>query len=491
MFEDAQKIRTHTIAFNLAGRGKSFLENIAIAGGGDAYEAGTSDELLSVFNDIAANVADVDTGFTAASATVNQFNRLTNRDDIYFALFKPSATHSWDGNLKRFRVGKDSDGNGEVLIRDVNGDPAIDGSTGFFADSSQSYWVEADDGSNALPKPDGSVVARGGAANQMKLTGLDNNIGNRRVYTWVGDSSSHSGSGVTPIDLTETVHRVHEDNTLIADSILGIVGARTDNADQEDYRESLIKWARGVDVLDNDGDGETDDVRRQMGDPMHSRPVIVNYAPTDPNDPDDNGSSSVFVGTNEGFLHAIDTENGEEQFSYIPNVLLGNLKTFHSNGTGVIDRPYGLDGALSVWCEDPNDNLVVDSGETALLFVGMRRGGTSYYALDVSDPKNPKLAWTIKGGTGGTTGFTSMGESWSRLTPVKMFINGTPQDVLIFGGGYDDNQDRGSADAAARHTTDTNGAGIYIVKATTGERLWSGLKSGGNLLQHRHPRGAN
>ncbi len=467
-FNDAQKIKTHTIAFNLEGSGKEFMRRIAIAGGGEAYEADTSDELLGVFNDIAANVADVETGFTAPSATVNQFNRLTNRKDIYFALFKPSATHAWDGNLKKFNVSFDNNDEGEVLIRDKNGAPAIDGSTGFFADNALSYWPEKDDADQQLPKPDGSLVARGGAANQIKLTGLEGGIGDRRVYTWLGDSSSDI---TTPIPLKAAAHKLHESNSLITDGILGIAGARADSDDQEAYRESLIKWARGVDVLDSDEDGSTDDARRQMGDPMHSRPVIVNYAPASG---ETDSRSLVFVGTNQGFLHAIDTENGEEQFSFIPKELLGNLKSFYANGSG-FDRPYGLDGALSVWREDRNDNLMVDSGESAYLFVGMRRGGTSYYALDISDPESPKLAWTINGGAGGSPGFESMGQSWSRLTPVKMHINGFAQDVLIFGGGYDENQDRGNVGDAARHTTDSKGAGIYIVSATTGERLWSGL----------------
>ena len=465
-YGDVQKIKTHTIAFNLEGEGKDFMKRIAIAGGGSAYEADTSDELLNVFNDIATSVAEVDTSFTAPAATVNQFNRLTHRDDIYFSLFKPNASPTWAGNIKRFRVGKDNNGDGEVIIRDFNGVAAIDDSTGFFADHAQSWWPENTDAGLSFPTPDGSAVARGGAANQITLTGPAG-TGNRNVYTWIGDSGT---TITTPIDLTAADQRVHETNELISDEVLNIVGVEAEADDQSAYRESLIQWARGVDVDDSDEDGSTTDVRRHMGDPLHSRPVIVNYAA------DTAGGdvrSLVFVGTNEGYLHAINTSNGKEQFAFIPNELLGNLDTFKVDATS-LDRPYGLDGPLSVWRQDGNENLIVDSGDSAYLFVGMRRGGSSYYALNVTDPDNPKLAWTIQGGPGGSEGFTSMGQSWSRLTPVKMFFEGQAEDVLIFGGGYDENQDRGALGLPALHTTDSEGTGIYIVKATTGELLWSG-----------------
>ena len=49
--------------------------------------------------------------------------------------------------------------------------------------------------------------------------------------------------------------------------------------------DGLIDWAYGVDVLDEDGDGDATDARADMGDPLHSRPATVIYGgPAD--DPD-------------------------------------------------------------------------------------------------------------------------------------------------------------------------------------------------------------
>ncbi|MFK7858504.1 MAG: PilC/PilY family type IV pilus protein [Granulosicoccus sp.] len=463
---DVQDIKTHTIAFNLDGNGKDFLERVAAAGGGSAHEADTADELLGVFNDLVTTIVDIDTGFTAPAITINQFNRLTHREDLYFALFKPGESALWNGNLKRFRMGKQSDGTGEVTIRDIDGNPAVNASTGFFKDSSRSFWPERDDDGNLVTEADGNTVARGGAANQLRLEGLEV-IDTRRMYTWLSDASTQITEAV---DLTAVAQKFHESNTGITDEILGIADIELDEDAQEVYRTKLLQWARGMDVLDSDGDDDFIDSRRSIGDPMHSRPVLVTYAPTETNS---EPRSLVFLGTNEGFLHAFDTSNGQEQFAFIPYELLKNLNTFLDNEPG-FQRPYGLDGVITLWRDDVNDNQMIDGEDSALLFVGMRRGGTSYYALDISNPDLPKLAWTIKGGPGGTAGFETMGQSWSRLTPVTMYIEGNAEDVLVFGGGYDENQDPDGLDSARTQTSDDYGSGIYIVKASTGELLWSG-----------------
>ena len=465
---DTQTVTTHTIAFNLDDvSATAFLRSIADANeGGGAYEADTADELLAVFNDIATNVADVNATFTAPAASVNQFNRLTNNEDIYFSLFKPDLSAKWDGNIKRFRIGLDNSGTGDIAIRDSNGNLAIDDDTGLIKTNAHSWWAERTDDGLEIATADGNIIARGGAANQLMLNGISGfpGVGARRVYTWVGDSNATIS---TPVDLTADAQKLHESNELLTDAVLGITGAKLDSDAQSAYKTLLLQWARGVDVLDSDNDGQTNDIRRQMGDPMHSSPIMVNYV----SDSHTNGVQTIlYLGTNEGYLHAFDTSNGEEQFAFMPNELLPNLKTFHSDSIDS-NRPYGLDGPITLWRDDNNDDLIIDNDDSALLFVGMRRGGNSYYALDVTDPDAPKLAWTIKGGPGGTTGFETMGQSWSRLSPITMYIDGAPENVLVFGGGYDVNQDPGEDGNSRTHTADSSGNGIYIVKAETGELL--------------------
>ncbi|NND91532.1 MAG: VWA domain-containing protein, partial [Granulosicoccus sp.] len=285
-----QNINTYTIGFNI---NSSFLADLATAGGGSYYDAASSEELVAVFQNILGDVLAVDTSFVAPGATVNQFNRLTHRNDIYFALFKPDQRPGWAGNLKRYHVGANSSGN--VVIQDKNGKPAVDAKTGFFNETAKSWWTAG---------IDGSAVEAGGAASNISLAGPGGS-GSRRVFTWMGTSIPSGG-----VDLTAAAQKLHEDNIAIDIDALGLGGGLT--LANIERRNELLQWTRGIDLKDEDLDGSISDARTHMGDPMHAQPAILNYA--------DGGSTktTIFVATNEGLLHAVEHENGTELYAYMP-----------------------------------------------------------------------------------------------------------------------------------------------------------------------------
>jgi len=246
----------------------------------------------------------------------------------------------------------------------------------------------------------------------------------------------------------------NEINTTNTGISLANLGA-TDAAE----RDNIINWARGVDLNDDDGDNDTTENRNHMGDPLHSRPVLVTYGGTE-----DEPDSVVFIGTNEGTLHAISTINGEEIFSFVPNQLLGNLRTLYLNAplTAADRRLYGIDGDITLRIKDNNNNGLIESGDgdKAILHVGLRRGGRFYFALDVSDKTNPQFHTTH---LGGTTRAPELGETWSKQISTKIKVDDQIKDVLIFAGGYDNAQD----DKSIRDpdTPDTMGRAIYIIDA--------------------------
>ncbi|MEJ2682082.1 MAG: VWA domain-containing protein [Gammaproteobacteria bacterium] len=109
-------ITTHTIAFNLSNNGAvDFLQDLATLGGGTFNTANTSAELSNAFDAILRNVISRNSTFTSPGATVNQFNQLTNREEIYFSVFKPEIRPLWSGNLKRYKLRGDP-----AVIVDVN-----------------------------------------------------------------------------------------------------------------------------------------------------------------------------------------------------------------------------------------------------------------------------------------------------------------------------------------------------------------------------------
>jgi type IV pilus assembly protein PilY1 len=426
-----QKVTTHMVGFDFD---SPWLEEIAAAGGGEYKTAGDLNSLVTEFRAILASVLKTNTSFVAPVSAINQFNRLSNLNDVYFAVFRPDSVPHWTGNLKRYRLGR-LGGNDNALL-DANGRNAVDPATGFFETTARSYWSAT---------ADGAEVELGGAnANLPSFNELA--ATSRQLFTDI------SGNG-----LSASGNRIAVANSALSDTLLGVPRGE---------RDSLIEWIRGKDVDDEDNDGVTNEFRHVIADPLHSRPVAVNYGAGATPD------VTLFFGTNAGFLHAINGQTGEEQFSYLPRELLSLQADLRANDPSN-DHFYGLDGSPAVWTNDGNSAGIRpgDPSDFARLYIGQRRGGRNYYALDVTDRSNPKLMWKIRGGTGD---FAELGQTWGRPIPGKINVDGRDRDVLFLSGGHDSRKD-----GTTTKTTDSIGRAVYIVDALTGALIWSGGPTGG------------
>lgn len=434
-----QTARVYTIGFDID---LPLLQTTANKGQGQYFTVSNAFELSSAFTSILVDILSDSSTFVAPAISVNAFNQLQHRDEIYFAVFRPNNSPRWTGNVKKFRIASDG------TILDANNMPAIDPSTGYFADTAQDIWSNTVDGNN---------VDAGGFRDEMPDT--------RRVYTYFGDNPSN-------VNLTGSsgAYQFSTSNSSITNELLGL-DASASNTD----RNSLILWGAGEDLFDDDGDGRTDDANHFVGDALHSRPFLVTYGGTAETPYD-----ILYVGTNMGYIHAIDGASGVELWSFIPDDLIKNIKAFQE-GNASEPKVYGMDGEISLWVQessaDSDQDIEPADGDFVNLYAGMRRGGRDYYALDVSNynPGNlngiyPILKWKINGGVGE---FDDLGQSWSRMIKAKVNWNCSGEsceerDVLFFSGGYDPQHD----DATAVPSEDLGNA-IYMIDAQTGELLWS------------------
>ena len=106
----------------------------------------------------------------------------------------------------------------------------------------------------------------------------------------------------------------------------------------------------------------------------------------------------VYVAANDGMLHAfyagsttVDPLGGEERWAFIPTMVLPNLYKLADNNYANLRRYY-VDGT-------PTVGDVYDSTATTwktILVGGLNAGGRGYYALDITDPANPKGLWEFK-----------------------------------------------------------------------------------------------
>jgi type IV pilus assembly protein PilY1 len=422
-------IRLHTIAFNLSQpHAVTFLQDLAVRGKGTFHTADSASQLQAVFENLFFDVIDTSNTFAPASAGVNQFNRLKHQNKLYFSVFKPSASPRWSGNLKGYQLAGDP-----LTIKDKNNREAIDASTGFFKTTSTSFWSESADGNEA---------ALGGAASKLK------NPDRRKLWTNI----------VSPA-LNNAKNRIAPDNTEMTDALL--------NAADSAEKIKLLNWIRGIDVNDENGNGSTTEARLHMGAPIHSAPAMVTYGGTK-EEPD----ISIFLGTSEGFLHAIEAKSGEEQFAFMPKSLLKNIKPQMINSSS---QRYasGMDGSPVIWRQDKDQDNEIESGENDFvrLYMGMRRGGRDYYALDVTNRNNPRVLWQIEGGAGDGV-FAALGQTWSTPVKARVKIGTVIKDVLLFAGGFDETVD-GKPNQAVEVSM---GNAIYMVDAQTGARLWMASK---------------
>lgn len=467
-----QNVITHTVgmgpAANAGDNRRAFMEYVADQGGGSYFPASNAAALASAFQQILNEAQTaIPYTYTAPAVPFDQNNAAISGEDIFVPLFKPGVHPLWYGNLKKYKISyelsnpADPDSPKVVVIRDKNNDPAID--TDFLFVNATDKW---NDGAS-----DGGDPIVGGSASHMSVT----SPAERNLYTWLGGST----------DLTASVNRVEAANAALDVSILGDLMLNTRLADLgvtfNARKTSLLDWLTwAADHSLPDGNGSTVTVshKNEMGAPLHTQPVLVR----------DGGNEYIFIATTEGILHAIDAATGEELWAFMPDDLLHTVadsfisdwnatKPHAANGEpipvndhGHVTKPiYGLDGPTVVYTADNGHRYLVQ---------GMRRGGRSYYALDITNPASPVMAWRITGGSGGS--FHQMGQTWSQPIFTKLEINGNAaEEVLIFGGGYDTNQDDSfidnnsdgvfnGGDTAIARSNDTLGRSIYIVNPTTG-----------------------
>lgn len=414
-----QYVRTFTIGFSEgADDAAPLLKETAIRGGGKYFAAKDSLELQSALSDALTSILAIDSSFTSPSIASNNFDRTQTFDAAYYAMFLPGKGPRWSGNLKKLRVASNG------ILVDSKGVSAIS-DNGNIKDSACSYWTNCSSGG------DGNKVETGGAAAKLKLSS------SRKII-------SNLSSGLEELTVSNVTRMTNNSTGDLAAYL------RTDEIEIS----NTVNWLYGYDVDDENKDGSKTDKRPDiMGDPLHSKPLALNFGTaSSPN-------IRILLGTNQGLMHMFEDAGNSvsEPWAFIPYELLPNLAALRENVSNGGHYVYGMDASPVAYTETNASGAI----SKAWVFMGMRRGGSSYYALDITSPDNPSLMWNI---SPDSAGFEDLGQTWS--DPVVTKIPGHNGPVLIFGGGYDISYD-------ATPTSNPLGRAIYIVDAQTGKLIHS------------------
>lgn len=482
---------------------EQLMVSMARQGGGEAIVIDQSKADVSALSDAllrALYQMQATNGvFAAPVLPVSANSQGTYKNQIFMGMFRPdgSANPRWVGNLKQFQFGQrtTNENKVELFLADANGDSAINPVTGFISPTAVSFWSSKDPGqlpdskggfwsteyrqrigaADGFDAPDGQFVEKGGVGQRERMKHLSS-MKTRNVYTCL-DAKCTAGASLSTMSF---------DTTNLTPAQLGV----TTNTEAT----NLVNWVRGLDTAAVNGDtaagpesnippanvpppNNTATLPVQVrgtihGDVLHSRPAVVDYGGT--------LGTVVFYGANDGMFRAINgnqtaaacsslgVKPGEPLWAFVAPEHFPQLKKIYSNkppltlgsptGSG---KPYFFDGSPTVYRDAASGKVY--------MYLTARRGGRLMYALDVTDPKAPKFLWKR---SNTDTGFSELGQTWS--APAVGKVKGHSNPVLIFGAGYDPNQDDEATTAA-----DTMGRGIFVLDAVTGAKVWE-AGPGGN-----------
>ncbi|SFM21043.1 pilus assembly protein [Halopseudomonas yangmingensis] len=201
-----------------------------------------------------------------------------------------------------------------------------------------------------------------------------------------------------------------------------------------------------------------------LGDIINSSPVVVGRAENVPFLMDRiDGSSGdylqymdatvtrpelVYVGANDGMLHAFNLSDGSEAFAFIPSEVLPKLPKLSGKSFVGGGHQFYVDGTPVV------RDVYFDGAWRTVLIGTLRAGGRSVFALDITDPgvngAGVKLLWEI---SNTDTDYADLGYSFARPEIARLHSG---QWGVLLGNGYD------STDGKAV---------LYVIDVATGTRL--------------------
>ena len=183
-----------------------------------------------------------------------------------------------------------------------------------------------------------------------------------------------------------------------------------------DDAKEVVEFIRGKDP------GSSANRSNMLGDIVHSSPVFIDGV--------------VYVGANDGMLHAFEAEYGSELFAYVPYFVFDHLKDLADPG---YEHRFYVDLTPTV---QKGEKLLGKTGVQTILVGGLGKGGMGYFALDITNPQSmskDQVLWEFPRLDTSAEDKAVMGYSFSKPVIVKSHKLTQAGDytwIVIFGNGY-------------------------------------------------------
>jgi len=389
------------------------LWHAAVNGRGTYYQARNPAELTQGLEGALSGIG-IRTAAAAASATSSPI--ITQGDNVLFS--STYRTVKWDGDVRARYI---DPGTGNII---TTGGPNNDGVV----------W-------SAQTQLDNKVAAE-------TLPGIPG-----RLIYMLDPATVLTGSGLRDFNysIMSVAEKTYFDNKCIF-TLLSQCSVATLTAGEillANDGNNLVNYLRGNRSLEK-APVTNDEVFQArdhiLGDTVNAKPAYVKsslYSFTDTGYATFKAAASsrqgaLYMGANDGMLHVFNTTTGDEMWSYVPSMLLPDLYKLADANYPTKHQSY-VDGSpetMDIYVDATTSSASgLTVGWHTILVGGLGRGGRGYYALDVTDPLNPKGMWEICSDSAlCAINDPDIGFSYGNPVIVKRSTDG--KWILMFTSGY-------------------------------------------------------
>lgn len=392
-----QNLRTYTVGFTTANQ---MLEDAAEYGDGQYLQANNASQLTSALQ---SAISHVFAASSSSSSVATNSTRLGTETRLYQARFN---SLEWTGEVLSFSI--NSDGSTQTTDSYPRSSiPAAADRDIFTYNPVTALGVEFQwtGGTTGLSEAQQDEL-------HTDINSAVDDLGVERVAYLRGDRSREQ---TTDVDTGVTTGDFRARSSLLGD----IVNSDPHYVGTPDFRYHLLPGTEGEAYVT-----------------FRSNATYRNRTPT------------LYVGANDGMLHAFNASTLVESFAYVPNGVFPRLSALTSPD---YNHMYYVDGSPR------SGDAYINGGWKTVLVGGLGAGGRSIYALDITNPSGfsaSNVLWEFSD--------PHLGYTFSQPTIVRL---STGQWAAIFGNGYNST---GTTDPTAQLFIVNLADGSLIKKIDTG-----------------------